>query len=239
MSKILEVKNLSVYYGTVRALEDMSFFANQGEIVTFLGPNGAGKSTALKAICGLVSIKNGEIFYKEKKINDLTPDRLVKKGLSLVPEGRRVFTSMTVFENLEMGAFTVPKKNISEIKARLEKVFHLFPILKDRKKQKAGTLSTGEQQMLAIGRALMLKPLLLLLDEPSLGLSPNYVDMVFEKLVEINKDGTSILLVEQNASKALEICHRAYVFEIGTIALEGSRDSLLKDGQVKKILVGG
>jgi branched-chain amino acid transport system ATP-binding protein len=217
----------------------VSFFINQGEIVALLGPNGAGKSTALNAICGLVSVKNGEILFQEKSIKSLSPDSLVKKGLSLVPEGRRIFTSMTVLENLEMGAFTVPKKNISEIRDRLEKVFHLFPILKDRKKQKAGTLSSGEQQMLAIGRALMLEPKLLLLDEPSLGLSPNYVDIVFEKLQEINKAGTAILLVEQNASKALAICHRGYVFDIGTIALEGSRESLIHDERIKKILIGG
>jgi len=239
MSKILEVKNLSVYYGAVRALEDVSFFVNRGEIVSLLGPNGAGKSTALKAICGLVPIKSGEILFQEKSINGLSPDRLVKKGLSLVPEGRRIFTSMTVLENLEMGAFTVPKKNIAEIKDRLEKVFHLFPILKDRRKQKAGTLSTGEQQMLAIGRGLMLKPSLLLLDEPSLGLSPNYVDMVFEKLADINKDGTNILLVEQNAFKALEICHRGYIFEIGRIAIEGEKATLLKSEKIKEALLGG
>jgi branched-chain amino acid transport system ATP-binding protein len=239
MSKILEVKNLSVYYGTVRALENASFLVNHGEIVALLGPNGAGKSTALNAICGLVSVKNGEILFQEKSIKGLSPDSLVKKGLSLVPEGRRIFTSMTVLENLEMGAFTVPRKNISEIIYRLEEVFHLFPILKDRKNQKAGTLSTGEQQMLAIGRALMLKPSLLLLDEPSLGLSPNYVDMVFEKLVEINKDGTSILLVEQNAFKALEICHRGYIFEIGKIAIEGERETLLNNEEIKRVLLGG
>jgi branched-chain amino acid transport system ATP-binding protein len=239
MSKILEVKNLSVYYGSVRALEDVSFLVNQGEIVALLGSNGAGKTTALKAICGLVPLKKGEILFQDENINGLTPDRLVKRGLCLVPEGRRIFTSMTVLENLEMGAFTVGSKNTSVIKDRMKKVFNLFPILKERKKQKAGTLSSGEQQMLAIGRALMLKPTLLLLDEPSLGLSPNYVEAVFEKLVEINKDRTSILLVEQNASKTLEICHRGYVFGIGTIALEGSRESLLKDERVKKILVGG
>jgi branched-chain amino acid transport system ATP-binding protein len=146
---------------------------------------------------------------------------------------------MTVLENLEMGAFTVHGNNRTEIKDRVDKVFHLFPILRERKKQKAGTLSSGEQQMLAIGRALMLKPRLLLLDEPSLGLSPNYVEAVFEKLVEINKDGTSILLVEQNAFKALEICHRGYAFDIGTITIEGNRESLLKDERIKRILVGG
>jgi len=239
MSKILEVKNISVYYGTVKALEDVSFSVNQGEIVSFLGPNGAGKSTALNAICGLIPMKKGDILFQEKKIGGVSPDRLVKRGLSLVPEGRRIFASMTVLDNLEMGAFTISKAGNPEFKERLENVFNLFPILKERKKQKAGTLSSGEQQMLAIGRALMLKPTLLLLDEPSLGLSPNYVEAVFEKLVEINKDGTSILLVEQNAFKALEICHRGYVFEIGTIALEGSRELLLKDERVEKILVGG
>lgn len=239
MSKILEVKNLSVYYGTVRALEDVSFSVNQGEIVLLLGPNGAGKSTALKAICGLVPIKKGEIFFKDKSINGLTPDRLVKKGLCLVPEGRRIFTTMTVIENLKMGGFTLSGVNNLEFQRRLEKVFHLFPILRERRKQKAGTLSSGEQQMLAIGRALMLKPRLFLLDEPSLGLSPNYVEEVFEKLVEINKDGTSILLVEQNAFKALEICHRGYIFEIGRIAIEGERENLLNNEEIKNVLLGG
>jgi branched-chain amino acid transport system ATP-binding protein len=239
MSKILEVKNLSVYYGTVRALEDVSFSVDQGEIVSLLGPNGAGKSTALKAICRLVPINKGEIFFQDRSINGLTPDRLVKKGLCLVPEGRRIFTSMTVLENLEMGAFTVGGKTNSIVKDRMEKIFGLFPVLKERRKQKAGTLSSGEQQMLAIGRALMLKPSLLLLDEPSLGLSPNYVEAVFEKLVEINKDGSSILLVEQNAFKALEICHRGYIFEIGRIAVEGEREGLLNNEEIKKVILGG
>jgi len=239
MSKILEVKNLSVCYGAVRALEDVSFSVNQGEIVPLLGPNGAGKSTALKAICGLVPIKKGEIFFQDKSINGLTPDRLVKKGLCLVPEGRRIFTTMTVIENLKIGGFTLSGVNNLELQGRLEKVFHLFPILKERKKQKAGTLSSGEQQMLAIGRALILKPSLLLLDEPSLGLSPNYVEAVFEKLVKINKDGTSILLVEQNAFKALEICHRGYIFEIGSIAIEGERENLLNNEEIKNVLLGG
>jgi len=228
MSKILEVKNLSVFYGTVRALENVSFSVNQGEIVSLLGPNGAGKSTALKAICGLVPIKKGEIFFQDKSINGLTPDKLVKKGLCLVPEGRRIFTTMTVIENLKIGGFTLSGANNLELQGRLEKVFHLFPILKERKKQKAGTLSSGEQQMLAMGRALILEPSLLLLDEPSLGLSPNYVDKIFEKLLEINKNGTSLLIVEQNVMKALEICHRGYVIEMGVIAFEGERESLLK-----------
>lgn len=238
MNKILEANNLVVNYGTVRALEDVSFFINEGEIVAMIGPNGAGKSTALKAVCGLVSANSGTIKYRGNEIIGKTPDKLVREGLSLVPEGRHIFSTMTVLENLEMGAYTIPKKDKALIKMRLKTVNRLFPILDERKKQKAGTLSTGEQQMLAIGRALMLKPRLLLLDEPSLGLSPNYVEIVFKKLQEINKAGTSILLVEQNASKTLEICHRGYVFGIGTIALEGSREALLGDERVKKIIIG-
>lgn len=238
MKKLLEITNLSVNYGTVRALENVSFYVNEGEIVAMIGPNGAGKSTALKAICGLIPINSGEITYQGKPIKGMTPDRLVKKGLSLVPEGRHIFSTMTVLENLEMGAYTIPQKEKLLIRERLENVLRLFPILRERKSQKAGTLSTGEQQMLAIGRALMLKPLLLQLDEPSSGLSPNYVEIVFNKLKEINKAGTSILLVEQNAAKALDICDRGYVFEIGSIALEGSRESLLKDERIKKIFIG-
>ena len=239
MNKLLEVNNLTVFYGTVRALEKASFYVNPGEIAAMIGPNGAGKSTALKAVCGLVPAKEGSLQFQGEDIKGSSPDQLVKKGLSLVPEGRRLFSTMTVLENLEMGAFTISNKEKSLVKEQLERVLKLFPILRDRRKQKAGTLSSGEQQMLAIGRALMLKPKLLLLDEPSLGLSPNYIDIVFDKLQEINKAGTSILLVEQNASKALEICQRGYVFEIGSIALEGSRESLIKDERIKKILIGG
>ncbi|MDP2930104.1 MAG: ABC transporter ATP-binding protein [bacterium] len=238
MKKIIEVANLSVFYGTIRALENASFYVNEGEIVAMIGPNGAGKSTALKSVCGLVSIKEGTIKYKDQVINGLMPDALVKKGLCLVPENRHIFSSMTILENLEMGAYTIPRNQTDLIKERLERVFQLFTVLADRKSQKAGTLSTGEQQMLAIGRALMLKPSLLLLDEPSSGLSPNFVELVFQKLQEINKAGTSILLVEQNASMALLNCHRGYVFDIGTIALEGDNVSLLKDERVKKILIG-
>jgi branched-chain amino acid transport system ATP-binding protein len=238
MNKILEISNLSVNYGTVRALENASFYVNEGEIVAMIGPNGAGKSTALKAICGLIPIHSGEIKYQGNPIKGKTPDRLVKKGLSLVPEGRHIFPTMTVLENLEMGAYTIPQKEKLLIRERLDNVFLLFPILRERKSQKAGTLSTGEQQMLAIGRALMLKPSFLLLDEPSSGLSPNYIEIVFEKIKQINKAGTSILLVEQNVFKALEICHRGYVFDIGTIALEGRREVLLIDDRVKKIILG-
>jgi len=228
MTKILETENLFVSYDTVKALRGVSFFVNPGEIIVLLGANGAGKSTALKAVCGLVPTNKGEIKFKGKDIKGLTPDKLVKKGLCLVPEGRRIFASMTVQENLEMGAFTIRRNNKSEIKDRAEKVFDLFPILKERSKQKAGSLSTGEQQMLAMGRALMLKPSLLLLDEPSLGLSPNYVEKIFEKLVEINKSGTSLLIVEQNVRKALEICHRGYVLRTGSVAFEGEKENLLE-----------
>ena len=236
MNRILEAENLFVSYGTVKALRGVSFFVNPGEIIALLGPNGAGKSTALKAVCGLVPTNNGEIKFQGKDIKGLTPDKLVKKGLCLVPEGRRIFASMTVKENLEMGAFSISRKNKSEIKGRTEKVFDLFPILKERRKQRAGTLSTGEQQMLAIGRALMLKPSLLLLDEPSLGLSPNYVEAVFEKLAEINKNGTSLLIVEQNVRKALEICHRGYIIELGSVVLEGKQEELFKSENILKIL---
>jgi len=239
MSKLLEVRNLAVYYGTVRALEKASFYVNPGEIVAMIGPNGAGKSTALNAVCGLIPVKEGEIKFQGKNIRRLSPDQLVKKGVSLVPEGRRIFSSMTVQENLEMGAFTISRKEKALAKERLAKVYGLFPILSERRKQKAGTLSSGEQQMLAIGRALMLEPKLLMLDEPSLGLSPNYVDIVFKKLREINTGGTSILLVEQNVSRALEICHRGYVFDVGTIALEGEKEVLINDERVKKIYLGG
>lgn len=237
MSKILDVKNLSVSYGPVKALENVSFFIEKGEIVAIIGPNGAGKSTALKAVCGLVPVNRGEIRFQDEDIKGLTPDRLVRKGICLVPEGRRIFTTMTVFENLEMGAFTVSKSRNLLFKDRMERVLELFPILKERKRQKAGSLSSGEQQMLAIGRALMLKPSLLLLDEPSLGLSPNYVEAVFKKLIEINNDGTSIILVEQNALKALEICHRGYVIELGRVAIEGTKENLLKDARIKGLFL--
>lgn len=239
---LLEVKSLSTSYGQVKALNEVSFRVNKGEIVAMIGPNGAGKSTALKAVASVLEeaggkIDKGEILFNGKSIKGLNTDELVKKGLSLVPEGRHVFSSMTVLENLEMGAFTI--KNKATIKEYIQRIFELFPKLKERKSQKAGTLSGGEQQMLAVGRALMLKPQLLLLDEPFLGLSPNFVEILFEKLIEINKSGTSILLVEQNARKALEICQRGYVFEIGSIALEGDRQSLIQNEKIKQVFLGG
>jgi branched-chain amino acid transport system ATP-binding protein len=233
---LLEINNLTVYYDTVLALDNVSLIVSEGEIVAMIGPNGAGKSTTLKAICGLLKPNSGEVLFQGQNLDGKQPYQLVEKGLCLVPEGRRVFISMTVFENLEMGAYTRNgKKSFQE---DIDKVFHLFPVLKERQKQRAGTLSSGEQQMLAIGRALMLKPKLLLLDEPSLGLSPNYMDTVFEKIREINRDGTTILLVEQNARMALEYADRGYVFAIGKIAFEDEAKNLLENDEVRKSFLG-
>ena len=241
---LLEVKDLSVNYGTVQALNNISLEVNEGEIVALIGPNGAGKSTSLKAICGLLKenngdIKNGDVIFMGESIKDVPTYDLVKRGISLVPEGRRVFPTMNILENLEMGFYTQYSNTKSQLSKRLNKVFNLFPVLKQRRKQKAGTLSGGEQQMLAIGRALMLKPKLLLLDEPSLGLSPNYVENVFEKIKEINRDGTTILLVEQNARMALEYADRGYVFEIGKIAFKDKAKNLLENDEVRKSFLGG
>lgn len=238
---ILSVNNLNVCYAKVKALTNVSFSVNDGEIVSMIGPNGAGKSTALKAVSGLLEstgghIESGDIAFQGQDIRNFTTDGLAMKGISLVPEGRRIFSTMTVLENLEMGAYT--RNDKQSIKDDIDKVFTLFPQLKDRIHQRAGRLSGGEQQMLAIGRSLMLKPKLLLADEPSLGLSPNFVDVIFENLIEINKGGTSILLVEQNVRAALEVCSRAYVFEIGSIALEGEREILLKDEGIRRVYLG-
>ena len=239
---LLEVKNLTVRYGTAVALKEVSFAVNEGEIVSMIGPNGAGKSTALKAVAGLLkaadgTIGSGEILFNGKNIKSLRTDQLVAQGISLVPEGRRVFPTMTVLENIQMGAFQ--RRDKALINKDIDLVFSLFPQLKERIKQKAGTLSTGEQQMLAIGRALMLKPKLLLADEPSLGLSPNFAELIFDKLVEINKNGTSVLLVEQNAVEALRIAHRAYVFSIGEIVIQDTCQNLLNNIEVKKAFLGG
>jgi branched-chain amino acid transport system ATP-binding protein len=238
---LLEVKNLTARYGAVIALKNVSFEVGEGEIVAMIGPNGAGKSTALNAVSGVLgardgSIDAGEILFEGKSIKGLRTDELVAKGISLVPEGRRVFPTMTVVENLQMGAY---KRNDKAAVAQdIDVVLALFPQLKNRVNQRAGTLSTGEQQMLAMGRALMLKPKLLLADEPSLGLSPNFAELIFDKLVEINKNGTSILLVEQNASEALEVAHRGYVFSIGEIVLKDNTKNLLCNEKVKKTFLG-
>jgi branched-chain amino acid transport system ATP-binding protein len=238
---LLEVKEVTVYYGTVQALNKISLRVNEGEIVAMIGPNGAGKSTALRAICGLLKatggeIRTGDVVFMGKSIKNIPTHDLVKEGISLVPEGRRVFPTMSVLENLEMGGYIQNDKKKN--KKALERIFNLFPILKERQKQKGGTLSSGEQQMLAIGRALMLEPKLLLLDEPSSGLSPNYVDEVFEKIKEINKDETTVLLVEQNARMALEYADRGYVFKIGEIFLEDMGKNLLENKEVRKSFLG-
>jgi branched-chain amino acid transport system ATP-binding protein len=239
---LLEAKNLTVRYGTVVALKEVSFTVSAGEIVAMIGPNGAGKSTALKAVSGVLQtiggrIDGGEILFEGRNIKGLRTDELVAEGISLVPEGRRVFPTMTVLENIQMGAFQ--RRDKALINKDIDMVFSLFPQLKERVRQKAGTLSTGEQQMLAIGRALMLKPKLLLADEPSLGLSPNFAELIFDKLVEINKNGTSVLLVEQNAVEALRIAHRAYVFSIGEIVIQDTCQNLLHNTEVKKAFLGG
>lgn len=237
---LLEVKDLTVYYRTVLALDKVLFHVNEGEIVAIIGPNGAGKSTALKAVSGLIQLNgesSGQIVFEGQKIKNLQPYQLVKKGICLVPEGRRVFSTMSVVENLQMGAYTLDDKE--KVKKAFGRVFRLFPKLEDRQQQRAGTLSSGEQQMLAIGRALMLEPKLLLVDEPSVGLSPNYVQLVFDKLKEINTNGTSILLVEQNARMALQNSDRGYVFEIGKISMKGPSKDLLENEKVRKAFLGG
>ncbi len=238
---LLRVQQLAVNYGAVCALEGASLEVNQGEIVAMIGPNGAGKSTCMRAIAGILPhydgrIAAGEVTFDGRGINNMPPHKLIKLGLSLVPENRHVFFSMTVQENLEMGAFTRSDKQA--IREAQERVFGLFPVLKERCRQRAGTLSTGEQQMLAMGRGMMVNPKLLLVDEPTVGLSPNFVDVVFETLVAINKAGTSILLVEQNARMALEISHRTHVFEIGEIAFSGKRDELVADPRIRKVYLG-
>lgn len=233
---MLEVQNISVHYGAVRALEDVSFAIKPGEIVAIIGPNGAGKSTALKAVFGVLPITAGDIRFCGESLMGLRPDEHVPKGISLVPEGRHLFPSMSVLENLEMGAFASKSRNL---KAEVEAMLELFPALKDKQRLKAGGLSTGEQQLLAMGRALIQKPRLLLADEPSLGLSPAYVETVFDKLVVIRGMGTSVLLVEQNARMALEIADRGYVFKIGGIFMEDTGKNLLESDEVKRAFLGG
>lgn len=236
MQNLLEVKNLNANYGAVKALKDVSFHVKEGEIVGMIGPNGAGKSTALKAVLGLMDDIEGAIIFLGEDIINLSTDERVKKGMASVPEGRRVFPTMTVLENLEMGAFIRKDKN--EIANDIEKIFAVFPILKARIKQKAGTLSTGEQQMLAIARALMLRSKLLLADEPSLGLSPALVSLIVYKLKEINRMGTTILLVEQNVRMALSISDRVYLFKMGKIELEGTGKELMDREDMKKYFLG-
>ena len=235
---MLEIQNLDVYYGAIHALKGINFKVNQGEIVTLIGANGAGKSTSLKTISGLLRPKNGDIIFQGQNLNRVAAHKIVDLGISHVPEGRRVFANLTVFENLEMGAY--PRSQDRKwFNSALERVYAKFPRLRERQNQPAGTLSGGEQQMLAMGRALMVQPKILLMDEPSMGLAPLLVRQIFDTIKEINADGTTILLVEQNAHLALSIAHRAYVIETGRIVLEGTSKELSESEQVRKAYLGG
>ncbi|HHY63546.1 MAG TPA: ABC transporter ATP-binding protein [Clostridiaceae bacterium] len=234
---MLEIKDINVHFGVIHALKGISFTVNEGEIVTLIGANGAGKTTTLRTISGLKKPTSGSIIFEGKDITHSTAQERVRLGISQAPEGRRVFPSMTVLENLELGAFL--RKDKKGIADDLKMVYDHFPILADRKKQAAGTLSGGEQQMLAIGRALMSRPRLLLLDEPSMGLAPLLVQEIFNIIKEINKAGTTILLVEQNASMALQIADRAYVMETGSIVLSGTGEELMQSEDIKKAYLGG
>lgn len=235
--KVLRVKNLSVNYGNVQALKSINLEVKQGEIVTILGANGAGKTTTLLAISGLLKPKTGQILYKDQEVQDIATHQRIKLGIAHVPEGRRVFATLTVEENLHLGSFTLKDKK--QIKQNLEMVYALFPRLQERRKQLAGTLSGGEQQMLAIARGLMANPKLLLLDEPSLGLAPLLVKSIFATIKEINQQGVTILLVEQNARAALKLAHRGYVLEVGKIVLTDTAKNLLTNPQVSKAYLGG
>lgn len=234
---MLKIEDINVYYGIIHALKGVSLDINEGEIVTLIGANGAGKSTLLKTISGLLKPKNGSILFEGQSISGKVAQTIVKQGLSHVPEGRRVFANMSVEENLELGAYL--RKDKQGIKEDFEKVYNLFPRLLERRKQLSGTLSGGEQQMLAMGRALMARPKLLLLDEPSMGLAPLLVKTIFRIIEEINKSGTTILLVEQNANMALSIADRAYVIETGKIVLSGSSEELNQSDQIRMAYLGG
>ena len=232
---MLKVENLNVYYGSINAIKGISFEVNQGEIVTMIGANGAGKSTTMNTVAGLLKPRSGSIVFEDKDITHMPASKVVSLGLALCPEGRRVFQQMSVRENLEMGGYT---RQASEIAPALEHVFELFPRLKERQRQVAGTLSGGEQQMLAMGRALMSKPSIILMDEPSMGLSPILVNEIFDIIESISKSGTTVLLVEQNAKKALSIANRAYVLETGRIVKEDDAQALLHDEAIKKAYLG-
>lgn len=234
---MLEVKNLSVHYGMIQAVRNVDFKVNEGEIVSLIGANGAGKSTILKTLSGLIHPSEGEIVYLGENIASTSAKKIVEKGLVQVPEGRHVFPGLTVKENLELGAFL--RKDKEEIQKDMEAVFERFPILKERKDQDAQTLSGGEQQMLAMGRALMSRPKLLLLDEPSMGLAPIFIREIFKIIQEIQKTGTTVLLIEQNAKMALSISNRAYVLETGSVVLTGTGQELLESDEIQKAYLGG
>ncbi len=234
---MLEVKNLSVHYGMIQAVRNVDFKVNEGEIVSLIGANGAGKSTVLKTLSGLIHPSEGEIVYLGENIASTSAKKIVEKGLVQVPEGRHVFPGLTVKENLELGAFL--RKDKEGIQKDMEDVFERFPILKERKDQDAQTLSGGEQQMLAMGRALMSRPKLLLLDEPSMGLAPIFIREIFKIIQEIQKTGTTVLLIEQNAKMALSISNRAYVLETGSVVLSGTGQELLESDEIQKAYLGG
>ncbi|MBP0725897.1 ABC transporter ATP-binding protein [Bacillus sp. RG28] len=229
---LLKLNEINSFYGGIQALKNISLEVNEGEIVTLIGSNGAGKSTTLKTISGQVKPKSGEIYYKNQDLLKLPTHNIALKGIAHVPEGRKIFSKLTVKENLEMGAFSVKDKKI--IKERLERVFNYFPRLRERIDQKGGTMSGGEQQMLAIGRALMMGPSLLMLDEPSMGLAPIIVEQIFEIIEQLNSEGMTILLVEQNAYQALQIAHRGYVIQTGEIQMVGEGKTLMNNEEVKK-----
>lgn len=233
---LLEIKDIHVYYGVIQALKGISFEVNQGEVVALIGANGAGKTTTLHTITGLLKAKSGHILFNGKEISKIPAHKIVSMGMAHVPEGRRVFANMTVLQNLKMGAFT--RKDKDGIEETIQKVYHHFPRLEERKNQPAGTLSGGEQQMLAMGRALMSKPSIILMDEPSMGLSPIFVNEIFKIIQEVSAAGVTVLLVEQNAKKALSIADRAYVLETGNIVLEGKASELLNDESIKKAYLG-
>lgn len=236
MKSVLELKDLKVNYGGIKAVKGIDLTVNEGELVCLIGANGAGKTTTLKAICGLVKASEGKVLYQGENITGTRSFELVRRGLAMVPEGRGIFGQLTIEENLAMGAYT--RNDHAEIKADMEKVFSLFPRLRERRKQAAGTLSGGEQQMLAMGRAILSRPKLLLLDEPSMGLAPLMVKKVFETVRAISAQGVTILLIEQNAKVALQISNRGYVMESGSISLSGEAKSLLDDPKVREAYLG-
>lgn len=233
---MLEIKDLNVYYGMIQAIKGISFQVNEGEVIALIGANGAGKTTILHAVTGLVPAKSGSIVFEGTDITRIPAHKIVSMGMAHVPEGRRVFAQLSVYQNLKMGAYT--RKDKEEIEKTLEMVYERFPRLKERKNQLAGTLSGGEQQMLAMGRALMSHPKIILMDEPSMGLSPIFVNEIFNIIQEVSAGGTTVLLVEQNAKKALSIADRAYVLETGRITLEGKANKLMNDESVKKAYLG-
>ena len=233
---MLEVKDLQVYYGVIQALKGLSFHVNQGEVIALIGANGAGKTTTLQTLTGILSPKSGSIVFEGKDLTRTPAHKIVEMGMAHVPEGRRVFADMSVYENLLLGAYT--RKDKAEIAESLASVYKRFPRLEERKGQRAGTLSGGEQQMLAMGRALMSKPRIILMDEPSIGLSPIFVNEIFDIIREVSESGTTVLLVEQNAKKALSIADRAYVLETGSITMDGKAEDLLNDEAVQKAYLG-